>query len=74
MGSAMIDLNMPILWHIALSDVHVRHDLDTRDQRRMQLFGGRRLLLQKAIDPVPQLNGVLEGNQVNIARPVAQCR
>ena len=44
----MVDLDMPVLRHVPLGDVHVRHDLDARDQGGVELLGRRRLLLQQA--------------------------
>src|SRR5205085_7856170 len=55
--AAMIDLNMAILRHKPLRDVHIRHDLDARDKRGMELLGRRRFFLQQSVNPVAQLQG-----------------
>ena len=71
---AVVDLDMPVLRHEPLGDVHVRHDLDAGNQRRMKLLGGRRFLLQQPVHPVAQLQRFLKRQQMNIARPLAQRR
>ncbi len=61
---------MAVLGQVAFGNVHVRHDLDAGNQGRVELPGGRGVLLQQSIDAVAQLHRVLEGHQVDVARPV----
>ena len=59
----MMNLDMPILRHEPLGDVHVRHDLDARNQRGVELFGRRRFFLKQTVDPVPQLKRSSKGTR-----------
>src|SRR5439155_18317261 len=55
-----------------LVDINDRHDLNARNQSGMELLGRRRFFLQQTVDPVAQLNCLLEGNEVYVAGPLAQ--
>ena len=50
--TAMMDLDMAVLRHESLGDIHVGHDLDARDQRGVQLLRRRRFLLKQAVDAI----------------------
>ena len=45
--AAMVDLDVPVLGHEALGDVHFRHDFNAGHQRGVELFGRRRLFPAK---------------------------
>ena len=47
--------DVAILWHIALGDVHVGHDLHAAKQRRLQVLGRRWLFDEHAVDAVLDL-------------------
>jgi len=63
-------LDAPVLGHKPLGDVHVGHDLDPRDDGRMEPLGGRALLNQETIDAVLDLEFVLKRLDVDIAGAV----
>ena len=67
----MIDLDMPVLGHVSLRDVHVRHDFDARDQARMKRLGRRRLFLQQPVNAVAQLDLLLERNDMDVTGALA---
>ena len=52
-GTSMIDLDVAILRHEPFGNVHVRHDLDARNQSGVQGLGRRRFLLEKTVNAVP---------------------
>ena len=68
----MVDLNVPVLRHEPLRDVHVAHDFDARHERGVKLLRRRRLFLQQAVHAIAQLQRVLERHQMNVAGPFAQ--
>ena len=65
--AAMMNLDMAVLRHETLGDIHVRHDLDAGNQGCVKLLGRRWLVLEQSIDAIAQLDGLDEGDQVNIA-------
>src|SRR4030095_3755121 len=65
---AELQLYAPIRRHATLGDVQQRHDLEARDQRRLQL--GRRLhhFHERAVDAVAYAQLVLEALEMNVRR------
>ena len=58
-GDAQIDhaiahgeSDAPVLWHAALGNIQVGHDLQARDDRQRQVLGRRRHFVKRAIDAV----------------------
>ncbi len=68
----MMNLDMAVLGKKAFGDVHVRHDFDPRNQRRVKLLRRRGLFLEQAVNAIAQLQLVLKRHQMNIAGPLAQ--
>ena len=62
--------DVAILWHIALSDVHVGHDLDAAQQRRLQMLGRRWLFDEHAVDAVLDLEFRFKRLNVNVRSPI----
>ena len=60
---------MAVLRNIALGDVHPGHDLDSPDQRRLEMLGRRRLLGQHAVDAEFDLQLILKWFNVDVRRP-----
>ena len=60
--------NAPVLGEAALGDVHLGHDLDPRGDGRLQAPRRRLLIVQHAIDAVPDAQRVLERLEVNVRR------
>jgi hypothetical protein len=50
----------------ALGDVHVGHHLDARNDRQGEVDRRRRHLVERAIDPVADLEVLLEGLEVDV--------
>ena len=59
--------DVTVLRHIALGDVHLRHDLDAADDRGLQVLGRAGLLDQHAVHAVLHLQFALEGLDVDVA-------
>ena len=60
--------NAPVLGEAALGDVHLGHDLDPRGDGRLQATRRRLLIVQHAVDAVPDAQRVLERLEVNVRR------
>ena len=52
--TSLLDLKVSVLGYESLGDVPLRHDLETRDQRRVQIARGRRHDLEHTVDAVPE--------------------
>ena len=64
-----LQLEAAVLRHALLGDVELGHDLDARDDRRMELFGDRpHRRLQHAVDAVLHVHRVVAGLDVDVAR------
>ena len=63
-------LDAPVLGQPGLGDVEVRHDLDAGDDRQGQVARRRGHLVQRAVHAVTDLELVLEGLEVDVARAV----
>ena len=61
---------MTILWHIALGDVHVGHDLHTAKQCRLQVLGRRLLFDEHAVDAVLDLEFRFKRLDVDVRSPI----
>ena len=70
----MMDLDVPVLRHETLGNVHVRHDFDARNEGGVKLFGRRRFFLQQSVNPVAQLQRVLERHEMDVAGALAHRR
>ena len=65
---AHLQLDAPVLRHAALGDVQLRHDLEARDQRRLELHRRLHHFLQRAVDAVADADLVLEALEVDVRR------
>ena len=63
-------LDAAILREAALGDVHVRHHFHARNDRQREMARRRRHFVKRAVDPVADLEFVLEGLEMDVARPV----
>ena len=61
-----VDLDTPILRDALLGDLHLRHDLDTRDDRALKTLGGRIHLSEGAVDSVANAELLLHRLEMNI--------
>ena len=62
--------DVAILWHIALGDVHVGHDLDAAKQRRLQVLGRRWLFDEHAVDAILDLELCFKRLNVDVRSPI----
>ena len=60
------ELDAPVLRQPALGDVELRHDLDAGDDGGLETPGRCLDVVQHAVDPVPDLQLVLERLDVNV--------
>ena len=65
---AHLQLDAAVLRHAALGDVQLRHDLEARDERRLELHRRLHDLLQRAVDAVAHADVVLEALEVDVRR------
>ena len=65
---AHLQLDAAVLRHAALGDVELRHDLEARDQRRLELHRRLHDFLQRAVDAVADADVVLEALEVDVRR------
>ena len=63
-----LQLDAAVLRHAALGDVELRHDLEARDERRLQLHRRLHDFLQRAVDAVAHAELVLEALEVDVRR------
>ena len=63
------ELDPPVLRHAFLGDIHLGHNLQPAEDRRLKTVELRRnrLALEHAVDPIPELHTVCLAFQVNIA-------
>ncbi len=61
-----LELDAPVLRHAALGDVELRHDLEARDERRLELHRRLHHFLQRAVDAVAHADLVLEALEVDV--------
>ena len=60
------ELDAPVLREPALGDVEVGHDLETREDRRLEPLGRRQHLVQYAIHPEPDAEDLLVRLEVDV--------
>ena len=74
LASAHLELYPPVLREALLGDVQVGHDLDTADDRRLELadLRGDRGVLKHAVDAIADAQVVLVRLDMNIAGPLVQ--
>ena len=65
---AHLQLDAAVLRHASLGDVELRHDLEARDERRLELHRRLHHFLQRAVDAVANADLVLEALEVNVRR------
>ena len=63
-----LELDAAVLRHAALGDVELRHDLEARDERRLELQRRLHDFLQRAVDAVAHAQLVLEALEVDVRR------
>ncbi len=61
-----LELDAPVLRHASLGDVELRHDLEARDQRRLELERRLHHFLQRTVDAVAHAQLVLEALEVDV--------
>ena len=65
---ADLELDAAVLRHASLGDVQLRHDLEARDERRLELHRRLHHFLQRAVDAIANADLVLEALEVNVRR------
>ena len=66
---AHLQLDAAVLRDATLGDVELRHDLEARDQRRLELHRRLHHFLQRAVDTIANSDLVLEAFEVNVRSP-----